>query len=151
MALAQLNDPNHIWFDRENLDIRTTKFNLKHGCEDFQTLQKKACDCVPAAEYDKRVVERVEDFLRIHNASLLSKEGKLKDKKLLKSFRGKRAQMLRSLQETYNTSMEIRKLPRAKAKRRMEIVMEQEEANPTGDPLLRNFGTLLGASHFSEL
>ncbi|CAK0821807.1 unnamed protein product [Prorocentrum cordatum] len=62
-------------------------------CADFDLLQRQACDCVPAGEWDVRLQVRLEDFLRQYEPSMLNKRGKLKNKRVWKDYKGKRPEM----------------------------------------------------------
>mmetsp|Transcript_118764 Transcript_118764/g.380396 ORF Transcript_118764/g.380396 Transcript_118764/m.380396 type:complete len:181 (-) Transcript_118764:30-572(-) len=66
-------------------------------CSAFQALQKDACDCVPQAEWEPTLKERFEAHFEAHAPDLLNKKGKVKDKKLWKSWKGKRQEMFLSL------------------------------------------------------
>merc|ERR1712232_662735 len=56
-------------------------------------MQRKACSCVEGSEWETRLQERFEDFFSVYDKTLLNRKGKLKDKKLWKSWRGRRPQM----------------------------------------------------------
>merc|ERR1712217_878412 len=74
-------------------EIISYSFKSAERCQQLREMQKRACECVPSGELDARMKTRVEDFLREHEPTALNKKGEMKDKKIWKSWKGKRPQM----------------------------------------------------------
>lgn len=106
LDLANYNDATQIWSGRKPRLSTKNRRDEKGTCADFRALQKEACDCVPAGEYDKALKKRAEDFLRLHDPSQLNKKGEI-SKKLWSTGKGKRAEAYFELMMRFNASVEI--------------------------------------------
>merc|ERR1712203_340357 len=93
--VGKQNDLSKMAFGNEK------KLNFKwrspDHCQNIRDMQKQACDCVPQGELDKKLVERVEDFFRVHDPSHLNKKGHLKNKKLIKTWKGKKPELMQHM------------------------------------------------------
>lgn len=88
-------------------------FPLKAGdlrCWNYTNAQKEACECVEESREGAAVKEATIDFYKQWNPKKLTKNGKeLKEKKLLKEWKGKRPEMFLNLWKTYkSTAVEVR-------------------------------------------
>merc|ERR1712032_476978 len=66
------------------------KYGSSDVCDRLRQMQKNACQCVPSGELDARLQTRVEDFFQVYDKEMLTKKGRIKDKKMWKAWKGKR-------------------------------------------------------------
>jgi len=104
---AKYNDNEQIFFDRKAKDKSKHEDAKKSVCPNFKKLQREACDCVPAGEFDRAWKKRIENFWVLHDPSMLNKKGEIKDKKLYASWKGRRSEMFKEMMLFNNVSMEI--------------------------------------------
>lgn len=108
LHFAAENGASQIWADRKPtvggifVSHSTTK-----ACDKFMKLQKQACDCVPADDYEKALKQRAVDIFKIHEPKHLNKKGEIKNKKLWAKWKGKRAEMFLELMQGFNNSVAI--------------------------------------------
>lgn len=97
---AQTNDLNHMKLVQDGL-WRGRWMKEGENCAAFQENQRASCDCVPSAEVDGRLQERLEAFYRDYAPEKLNKKGNVKDKAFWKAWRGKRPEMFFRLYMSY--------------------------------------------------
>jgi hypothetical protein len=73
----------------------------ENHCTLFERMQQQACKCVPTSEWEVKLQERLEDFFRTYEPSMLNRKGKLKDKKLWKAYKGKKPELFFNLHKSY--------------------------------------------------
>lgn len=123
LAAAQHNDIYYFTFESVMAHFMPTP-KPDEVCEQFQEMQRDACDCVPHKDHEDKLKERLVDFYQHHDKEKLTAKGKVKDKNFWKAWRGKRPVMFYSLMmekpgEAFKQeSFEKAPYPGAKAKRR---------------------------------
>jgi len=85
------------------LDVMGTRKYMTQAvnCNAFHENQREACDCVPSAEFDRRLQDRYDAFFRDYDPDRLNKKGTVKDKRHWKAFKGKRPEMFYRLYLQY--------------------------------------------------
>lgn len=111
LATAGLNDLRHVsqepyeHFQKDGED----------QCKAIEDMQNKACACVPTAEWETKLLQRFESFLRDHEPEMLNSKGMLKDKKFWKLWKGKRAQLFLSVTLKHKDKVvNVRNVPQPK-------------------------------------
>merc|ERR1712232_888954 len=93
-------------------------------------MQRKACSCVEGSEWETRLQERFEDFFSVYDKTLLNRKGKLKDKKLWKSWRGRRPQMFYRLIMRFRDNDTVKLRSRQEASSSLSPKAEKASARP---------------------
>merc|ERR1712232_314795 len=92
MGIASMNDFSE-WWPRGAAGPNRSLYG-ESKCQVFRETQSMACDCVPTELWENTLQERIEAFFGLHAPTYLNKKGKMKDKKLWKSWRGKKPMIL---------------------------------------------------------
>jgi len=82
------------WLTRTQNKTHGNIPGLDTTCKAFKELQASVCDCVPKEQWEESWKLRAEEFLRLHDPKYLDARGRFKNKKMWKSYRGKRPQLM---------------------------------------------------------
>lgn len=110
-------------------------------CSNFTNAQIEACECVDDTRLTAEVKQRVIDFYKKYNPKKLNKkQTELKDKNLLKDWKGKRAEMFYNMWLTYKHEIGLR--DRWSHKFIKMVKKNRTKANETIDASYDSAGTL---------